>query len=188
MRCGRPSIGARVLNPRCVTLLCYSPPHHTSCLDNYKQLQVSDGCCTVLCIWMKEWTSNSTPEESPRTMFFKPVRGKKKLIFSLIFTYGNSGDRSELLKTKVVRPLYNLGKGIGAFVGPIRVSDMVFFFFCCCSSQMTAEAILRLLNDPVLPFYPLDIALDVQNKLKGINVIFPNVILLDFLGGKGGGE
>lgn len=34
---------------------------------------------------------------------------------------------------------------------------------------MTAEAILRLLNDPVLPFYPLDIALDVQNKLKGIS-------------------
>lgn len=32
---------------------------------------------------------------------------------------------------------------------------------------MTAEAILRLVNDPVLPFYPLDIALDVQNKLKG---------------------
>lgn len=34
-------------------------------------------------------------------------------------------------------------------------------------AQMTAEAILRLVNDPVLPFYPLDIALDVQNKLKG---------------------
>lgn len=33
--------------------------------------------------------------------------------------------------------------------------------------QLTAEAILRLVNDPVLPFYPLDIALDVQNKLKG---------------------
>lgn len=33
--------------------------------------------------------------------------------------------------------------------------------------QMTAEAIVRLVNDPVLPFYPLDIALDVQNKLKG---------------------
>lgn len=61
---------------------------------------------------------------------FQTVEGKKKkLIFSLIFTYANSGDRSELLKTKVVRPLYNLGKGIGAFVGPIRVSDMVFIFF-----------------------------------------------------------
>ena len=35
------------------------------------------------------------------------------------------------------------------------------------SFQMTAEAVLRLVNDPVLPFYPLDIALDVQNKLKG---------------------
>lgn len=33
--------------------------------------------------------------------------------------------------------------------------------------QMTAEAILRLVSDPVLPFYPLDIVLDVQNKLKG---------------------
>lgn len=35
------------------------------------------------------------------------------------------------------------------------------------SMQITAEAILRLATDPVLPFYPLDIALDVQNKLKG---------------------
>ncbi|KAM9480457.1 inactive N-acetylated-alpha-linked acidic dipeptidase-like protein 2 isoform 2-T2 [Salvelinus alpinus] len=33
-------------------------------------------------------------------------------------------------------------------------------------AKMTAEVILRLVNDPVLPFYPLDIALDVQNKLK----------------------
>lgn len=33
--------------------------------------------------------------------------------------------------------------------------------------QMTAEAIHRLTSDPVLPFYPLDVALDVQNKLKG---------------------
>ena len=32
---------------------------------------------------------------------------------------------------------------------------------------MTAEAIFRLVSDPVLPFYPLDVALDVQNKLKG---------------------
>ncbi|GAA6110923.1 inactive N-acetylated-alpha-linked acidic dipeptidase-like protein 2 isoform X1 [Tachysurus ichikawai] len=31
---------------------------------------------------------------------------------------------------------------------------------------MTAEAILRLATDPVLPFLPLDIALDIQNKLK----------------------
>lgn len=49
---------------------------------------------------------------------------------------------------------------------------------------MTAEAIVRLVNDPVLPFYPLDIALDVQNKLKGnsrdnimhvLNVIFKDL-------------
>lgn len=33
--------------------------------------------------------------------------------------------------------------------------------------QMTGEAILRLVSDPVLPFYPLDIVLDIQNKLKG---------------------
>ncbi|KAI1891539.1 hypothetical protein AGOR_G00144840 [Albula goreensis] len=33
-------------------------------------------------------------------------------------------------------------------------------------AKMTGEAILRLSTDPVLPFYPLDIALDVQNKLK----------------------
>ncbi|XP_056108781.1 inactive N-acetylated-alpha-linked acidic dipeptidase-like protein 2 isoform X1 [Rhinichthys klamathensis goyatoka] len=33
-------------------------------------------------------------------------------------------------------------------------------------AKITAEAILRLATDPVLLFYPLDIALDVQNKLK----------------------
>ncbi|XP_026852895.2 LOW QUALITY PROTEIN: inactive N-acetylated-alpha-linked acidic dipeptidase-like protein 2 [Electrophorus electricus] len=33
-------------------------------------------------------------------------------------------------------------------------------------AKMTAEAILRLSTDPVLPFSPLDIALDVQKKLK----------------------
>uniref|UniRef100_A0A8C9WUZ4 N-acetylated alpha-linked acidic dipeptidase like 2 n=1 Tax=Sander lucioperca TaxID=283035 RepID=A0A8C9WUZ4_SANLU len=38
-------------------------------------------------------------------------------------------------------------------------------------AKMTAEAILRLVNDPVLPFYPLDIALDVQNKLKGNSML-----------------
>ncbi|KAM4628730.1 inactive N-acetylated-alpha-linked acidic dipeptidase-like protein 2 [Polymixia lowei] len=37
-------------------------------------------------------------------------------------------------------------------------------------AKMTAEAILRLVNDPVLPFYPLDIALDVQNKLRDNSV------------------
>ena len=45
-------------------------------------------------------------------------------------------------------------------ITPFKSLLSVFF-------QMTAEAILRLVNDPVLPFYPLDIALDVQNKLKG---------------------
>lgn len=35
---------------------------------------------------------------------------------------------------------------------------------------MTAEVVFRLVSDPVLPFYPLDIALDVQNKMKGEDV------------------
>ncbi|XP_047198954.1 inactive N-acetylated-alpha-linked acidic dipeptidase-like protein 2 [Hippoglossus stenolepis] len=43
-------------------------------------------------------------------------------------------------------------------------------------AKMTAEAILRLVNDPVLPFYPLDIALDVQNKLKDKSVISPSML------------
>ncbi|KAL4630762.1 inactive N-acetylated-alpha-linked acidic dipeptidase-like protein 2 [Arapaima gigas] len=33
-------------------------------------------------------------------------------------------------------------------------------------AKVTGEAILRVVTDPVLPFYPLDIALDIQNKLK----------------------
>ncbi|KAG7488079.1 hypothetical protein MATL_G00031280 [Megalops atlanticus] len=40
------------------------------------------------------------------------------------------------------------------------------FNFHEIAAKMTGEAILRLATDPVLPFYPLDIALDVQNKLK----------------------
>ncbi|XP_026161392.1 inactive N-acetylated-alpha-linked acidic dipeptidase-like protein 2 [Mastacembelus armatus] len=43
-------------------------------------------------------------------------------------------------------------------------------------AKMTAEAILRLVNDPVLPFYPLDIALDVQNKLKDKSVVSPPML------------
>uniref|UniRef100_A0A096ME33 Uncharacterized protein n=1 Tax=Poecilia formosa TaxID=48698 RepID=A0A096ME33_POEFO len=41
---------------------------------------------------------------------------------------------------------------------------------------MTAEAILRLVSDPVLPFYPLDIVLDVQNKLKDKNAVSPPLL------------
>ncbi|XP_053178298.1 inactive N-acetylated-alpha-linked acidic dipeptidase-like protein 2 [Scomber japonicus] len=43
-------------------------------------------------------------------------------------------------------------------------------------AKMTAEAILRLVNDPVLPFYPLDIALDVQNKLKDKSAVSPALL------------
>ncbi|KAM4574246.1 inactive N-acetylated-alpha-linked acidic dipeptidase-like protein 2 isoform 2-T2 [Fundulus diaphanus] len=43
-------------------------------------------------------------------------------------------------------------------------------------AKMTAEAILRLVSDPVLPFYPLDIVLDVQNKLKDKNAVSPSLL------------
>uniref|UniRef100_A0A665WQF4 N-acetylated alpha-linked acidic dipeptidase like 2 n=1 Tax=Echeneis naucrates TaxID=173247 RepID=A0A665WQF4_ECHNA len=43
-------------------------------------------------------------------------------------------------------------------------------------AKMTAEAILRLVNDAVLPFYPLDIALDVQNKLKEKSMVTPSLL------------
>ncbi|XP_029988604.1 inactive N-acetylated-alpha-linked acidic dipeptidase-like protein 2 [Sphaeramia orbicularis] len=43
-------------------------------------------------------------------------------------------------------------------------------------AKMTAEAILRLVNDPVLPFYSLDIALDIQNKLKDKSVLSPSLL------------
>ncbi|KAK3561744.1 hypothetical protein QTP86_012991 [Hemibagrus guttatus] len=42
--------------------------------------------------------------------------------------------------------------------------------------RMTAEAILRLATDPVLPFLPLDIALDIQNKLKDDPLIRPELL------------
>lgn len=37
-----------------------------------------------------------------------------------------------------------------------------FFFF-----QLSGEVILQIANEPVLPFNALDIALEVQNSLKG---------------------
>uniref|UniRef100_A0A672SSL1 N-acetylated alpha-linked acidic dipeptidase like 2 n=1 Tax=Sinocyclocheilus grahami TaxID=75366 RepID=A0A672SSL1_SINGR len=43
-------------------------------------------------------------------------------------------------------------------------------------AKITAEAILRLATDPVLPFYPLDIALDVQNKLRDDTLSRPNLL------------
>ncbi|KAK0144479.1 Inactive N-acetylated-alpha-linked acidic dipeptidase-like protein 2 [Merluccius polli] len=43
-------------------------------------------------------------------------------------------------------------------------------------AKMTAEAIFRLVSDPVLPFYPLDIALDVQKKLKAISALPPALL------------
>ncbi|XP_051528111.1 inactive N-acetylated-alpha-linked acidic dipeptidase-like protein 2 [Myxocyprinus asiaticus] len=43
-------------------------------------------------------------------------------------------------------------------------------------AKITAEAILRLATDPVLPFYPLDIALDVQNKLKDDPLSTPDLL------------
>lgn len=39
-----------------------------------------------------------------------------------------------------------------------------FFFF---SFQLSGEVILQIANEPVLPFSALDIALGVQNSLKG---------------------
>lgn len=38
----------------------------------------------------------------------------------------------------------------------------VFFFF-----QLSGEVILQIANEPVLPFNALDVALEVQNSLKG---------------------
>ncbi|XP_027025894.2 inactive N-acetylated-alpha-linked acidic dipeptidase-like protein 2 isoform X1 [Tachysurus fulvidraco] len=43
-------------------------------------------------------------------------------------------------------------------------------------AKMTAEAILRLATDPVLPFLPLDIALDIQNKLKDDPLTRPDLL------------
>ncbi|CAL1593089.1 unnamed protein product [Knipowitschia caucasica] len=42
---------------------------------------------------------------------------------------------------------------------------------------MTAEAILRLVNDPVLPFFTLDIVLDIQNKLRDKSSVPPALLV-----------
>ncbi|XP_062869507.1 inactive N-acetylated-alpha-linked acidic dipeptidase-like protein 2 [Trichomycterus rosablanca] len=43
-------------------------------------------------------------------------------------------------------------------------------------AKMSAEAIMRLVTDPVLPFSPLDIALDIQNNLKDDLLIRPDLL------------
>lgn len=49
-------------------------------------------------------------------------------------------------------------------------------------AKMTAEAILRLVNDPVLPFYTLDIVLDIQNKLRDKSLVLaPLLTVASFL-------
>uniref|UniRef100_A0A3P8XYI9 N-acetylated alpha-linked acidic dipeptidase like 2 n=1 Tax=Esox lucius TaxID=8010 RepID=A0A3P8XYI9_ESOLU len=53
---------------------------------------------------------------------------------------------------------------VSFFANQLSVPSMEFAFEQ--TKEMTTEAILRLVNDPVLPFCPLDIALDIQNKLK----------------------
>lgn len=44
----------------------------------------------------------------------------------------------------------------------MNASISFFFFF-----QLSGEVILQIANEPVLPFNALDIALEVQNSLKG---------------------
>lgn len=44
----------------------------------------------------------------------------------------------------------------------ILIASVFFFFF-----QLSGEVILQIANEPVLPFNALDIALEVQNSLKG---------------------
>ncbi|XP_068174930.1 inactive N-acetylated-alpha-linked acidic dipeptidase-like protein 2 [Antennarius striatus] len=64
------------------------------------------------------------------------------------------------------------GGEVGSFLSEVQFTAELpetldpLFKFHETIAKMTAEAVLRLVNDPVLPFYPLDIALDVQNKLK----------------------
>ncbi|XP_072294093.1 inactive N-acetylated-alpha-linked acidic dipeptidase-like protein 2 [Eucyclogobius newberryi] len=43
-------------------------------------------------------------------------------------------------------------------------------------TKMTAEAILRLVNDPVLPVFTLDIVLDIQNKLRDKRSVPPPLL------------
>ncbi|XP_067370328.1 inactive N-acetylated-alpha-linked acidic dipeptidase-like protein 2 isoform X2 [Channa argus] len=60
---------------------------------------------------------------------------------------------------------------VSFFANQLAVPTIEFAFEQTKAEEMTAEAILRLVNDPVLPFYPLDIALDVQNKFRDKNMV-----------------
>ncbi|XP_053708516.1 inactive N-acetylated-alpha-linked acidic dipeptidase-like protein 2 isoform X1 [Synchiropus splendidus] len=56
-----------------------------------------------------------------------------------------------------------------------RTIDPLFKFHETIA-KMTMEAIFRLVTDPVLPFYPLDIALDVQDKLRDEKAASPALL------------
>lgn len=48
---------------------------------------------------------------------------------------------------------------------PIKSARDYLTFFCIF--QLTGQVTLQIANEPVLPFNALDIALEVQNSLKG---------------------
>ncbi|XP_048831882.1 inactive N-acetylated-alpha-linked acidic dipeptidase-like protein 2 isoform X3 [Brienomyrus brachyistius] len=52
------------------------------------------------------------------------------------------------------------------FANQLAVPTAEFAFQDTGTTEATGETILHLVSDPVLPFYPLDVALDVQNKLN----------------------
>uniref|UniRef100_A0A8C2BRD0 N-acetylated alpha-linked acidic dipeptidase like 2 n=1 Tax=Cyprinus carpio TaxID=7962 RepID=A0A8C2BRD0_CYPCA len=62
------------------------------------------------------------------------------------------------------------------FSSQLAVPTVEFTYSEFPKTEITAEAILRLAMDPVLPFYPLDIALDVQNKLKDDPLSRPDLL------------
>uniref|UniRef100_A0A671MIR6 N-acetylated alpha-linked acidic dipeptidase like 2 n=1 Tax=Sinocyclocheilus anshuiensis TaxID=1608454 RepID=A0A671MIR6_9TELE len=62
------------------------------------------------------------------------------------------------------------------FSSQLAVPTVEFTYSEFPKTEITAEAILRLATDPVLPFYPLDIALDVQNKLRDDTLSRPDLL------------
>ncbi|XP_030350523.1 inactive N-acetylated-alpha-linked acidic dipeptidase-like protein 2 isoform X3 [Strigops habroptila] len=62
------------------------------------------------------------------------------------------------------------------FINHLGVPAMQFSYEDIKTSELTGQVTLQIANEPVLPFNALDIALEVQNSLKGDEVDIPQLL------------
>ncbi|KAK1806106.1 hypothetical protein P4O66_012816 [Electrophorus voltai] len=117
----------------------------------------------------ENWDSHSALRRSPRACCTAPEKQREFIVANIKH---DEVSWSNFPRRSGVSPGARVDAGLSAallhhLAGPTAVSPADTDSSGTPSwRRMTAEAILRLSTDPVLPFSPLDIALDVQKKLK----------------------